>query len=118
MFKIPAETTPALWGAAGGAIALAIVGFGFFGWVTHTTAERQAGQRANQAVVTALAPICADRFRQNVNATDNLAELKKIDSWRQGAFIEKGGWSTMGSNTSNGSDVAEACAKLLDTPKS
>ena len=50
---------PALMGAAGGAIALAIVGFMWGGWVTGGTAEQTARTRADAAVVTALAPICA-----------------------------------------------------------
>ena len=117
MFKIPAETTPALWGAAGGAIALAIIGFSWLGWVSHATAERQSARRANDAVVAALAPICADRFLHNINATANMAELKKVDSWKQGSFIEKGGWSVMSGTTLYGSDVADACARLLAAPK-
>lgn len=117
MFKIPPETAPMLWGAAGGAIALAVVGFAWGGWVTQGTAETQAARRADAAVVLALAPICADRFRQNANATANLAEMKKMQSWDQGRFVAKGGWATMPGGTEPGSGVADACARLLETPK-
>lgn len=117
MLTIPAETKPALWGAAGGAVALAIVGFTWGGWVTHKTAEAQASERANLAVVTALAPICADKFRHTVNASANLAELKKIDSWKQSEFVEKGGWATLPGAKEPESGVAEACAKLLGAEK-
>ena len=47
------------WGAVGGAIALAIVGFSYGGWVTGGTAQQMAQQRSDAAVVAALAPICA-----------------------------------------------------------
>ncbi len=57
--KFPVETKPALWGIAGGAIAMAIVGFTWGGWVTGGTAETAATQRANAAVVVALAPVFA-----------------------------------------------------------
>ncbi len=40
--NIPIETKPALWGAAGGAVVLAIVGFSWGGWVTSSTAEAGA----------------------------------------------------------------------------
>ena len=60
--KIPAELNPICWAAAGGAIALAIVGFTWGGWVTGGTAEAQAKQRADRAVVAALTPICVDKF--------------------------------------------------------
>lgn len=45
----------------------------------------------------------------------NLAAFKKVDSWSQGAFVEKGGWATVpGSNSPQQvSAVAQACASLL-----
>jgi hypothetical protein len=115
--KIPVETKPALWGIVGGAIALAIVGFSWGGWVTGGKAEAEATQRANNAVVVALAPVCVERFRGTADVTANLAALKKVDSWAQGEFVEKGGWATVpGSNTpAQVSAIAKACASLLAT---
>ena len=104
---------PALMGAAGGAIALAIVGFMWGGWVTGGTAEQTARTRADAAVVTALAPICADKFRKQADSTANLVELKKASSWQQGTFIEKGGWATLPGSERPDSGVARACAVLL-----
>ena len=114
--KIPVETKPALWGVAGGAVALAIVGFSWGGWVTGSRAETDAAQRANSAVVVALAPVCVDKFQHSPDVSANLAALKKIDSWSQGAFVEKSGWATVpGSKDSpeQVSAVAKACASLL-----
>jgi hypothetical protein len=114
--KLPIETKPAFWGAAGGAIALAIVGFTWGGWVTGGTAEAAATKRVNAAVVGALAPACVEKFQRSSNAAANLAELKKTDSWSRGAFIEKGGWATLPgtSSTDQVSAVAVACGLLLD----
>jgi hypothetical protein len=113
--KIPVETKPALWGIAGGAIALAIVGFTWGGWVTGGKAEADAMQRSNSAVVVALAPVCVEKFQHTPDVSTNLAALKKVDSWSQGAFVEKGGWATVpGSNAPEQvSAVAKACASLL-----
>jgi len=113
--KIPVETKPALWGMAGGAIAMAIVGFTWGGWVTGSTAGAEASKRADAAVVVALAPICVDKFEHAGDAAANAAALKKADSWSQGDFVEKGGWATMPgpSNPEQVSAVAQACAKLL-----
>ena len=113
--KIPIETKPALWGAAGGAVALAIIGFSWGGWVTRGTAESTAAQQAHAAVVDALAPICVDRFQHASDATARLVELKKVDPWSQGEFIEKGGWATVpGTNTpAQVTGVAKACASML-----
>ena len=113
--KIPVEVKPAIWGAIGGAIATLIVGFSWGGWVTGSTAETTALQRANTAVVAALAPVCADKFEHATGVSDNLAALKKTDSWSQGDFVEKGGWATLpGKNSPDQvSAVAKACALLL-----
>jgi alpha/beta superfamily hydrolase len=113
MFKIPVETKPALWGAAAGAIALAIVGFSWGGWVTAKTAQEQASEQANAAVVAVLAPLCADKFRHNVNAEANLAELKKMDTWKHASFVKKGGWATFVGSEKDNDAIADACADLL-----
>lgn len=113
--NIPVETKPAFWGLAGGAIALAIVGFTWGGWVTGGKAEAQASERAKSAVVVALAPICVEKFQRNGEAPANLAALKKTDAWSQGDFVEKGGWATVPGNNppEQVSAVAKACASLL-----
>jgi hypothetical protein len=41
--KLPTRPTPILWGAAAGAISLAVVGFNWGGWVNGRTAEKLAG---------------------------------------------------------------------------
>jgi hypothetical protein len=104
---------PALWGAAGGAAALAIIGFSWGGWVTGGSAERSAANRASSAVVMALAPICLNQFQRAPDSGMQLAELKKIGSYDQTSFVEKAGWATMPGSTSPGSGVAKACAGLI-----
>ena len=113
--NIPAETKPFVWGAVGGAVAMAIVGFSWGGWVTGGTAESNAASRANSAVVAALAPVCAEKFKSTADVAANLTALKKIDSWSQGDYVEKGGWATLpGPNVPGQTTaVAKACATLL-----
>ena len=115
--RIPVETKPALWGFAAGAIAAAIVGFNWGGWVTGSKAESLATQRAREAVVVALTPLCVDRFQRAGDAAANRAALKGTDSWSQGEFVEKGGWATVPgpSNPEQVSAVAKACAAQLTT---
>jgi hypothetical protein len=113
-----AAVKPALWGAAAGAVALAIVGFGWGGWVTGGTAETLAKNGAATAVVAALTPICVEKFRQSADASANFAEMKKATyAWDQGKFVEKGGWATMPGSTEPNSAVARACAESLGREK-
>jgi hypothetical protein len=115
VMKVPIETKPALWGVAIGAVALAIVGFSWGGWTTGGKAESAALTRANEAVVGALAPVCVDKFQRAGDAPANLAALKKVDTWSQGDFVEKGGWAAVPGthSTERVSAVAKACAGLL-----
>jgi hypothetical protein len=39
--RLPENTSPFLWGAAAGAVALAIVGFNWGGWVTGNSADKR-----------------------------------------------------------------------------
>jgi len=115
--NMPTEVKPALWGAAGGAAALAILGFTWGGWLTAGSAATQANQRASEAVVTALAPICADNFRRDQDTAARLVELKKVSTWEQARFIEKGGWAKMPGIESADSAMARACAVLILSDK-
>ena len=110
--------TRLLQGIAVGAIATMAVGFYWGGWVTGSTAKEMAQKSASSAVVSALAPICVDRFQHAADATGNMVELKKVSSWQQGSFVEKGGWATMPGAASPDSAVARACAEALGNLKS
>jgi hypothetical protein len=113
--NIPIETKPVLSGIACGAIATAIVGFTWGGWITGGKSESSALTRVNDAVVMALAPVCVDKFQRAGDAAANLVALKKVDSWSQAEFVEKGGWAAVpGTHTSERVvAVAKACAVLL-----
>ena len=113
--NIPIETKPALWGAAAGAVALAIVGFNWGGWVTGGTAQAAAAISVDAAVVAALAPVCVAKFRRDAAVDANLTALKEVDSWAQGDFIEKGGWATVLDSkvVAQRSSVARTCGEIL-----
>ncbi len=114
--KLPANTNSYLWGAALGAIALAVVGFGWGGWVTGGTATKNATTAASDAKVAALAPICAVRFRAQDDSAMKIAELAKASSWERGNVVEKSGFATMPGSKTSDSDVARACAEILSNP--
>ena len=97
-----------LQGAVVGAVATMIVGFNWGGWTLGTTVDKIAKDRADTAVVAALAPICVDQFRQAVNASANLSELNKFSyAWDRNSFIEKGGWAIMPGGEKADSEVAK-----------
>jgi hypothetical protein len=106
-----------LQGAFVGFLATVIVGFNWGGWTLESTAKQMAEKSANTALVAALAPMCAEKFRQAADASLNMIELNKVSSWMQDSYIEKGGWATFSGMTSPEHGVAQACADLLTALK-
>ncbi len=108
--------TRLLQGAVAGAIATLFVGFYWGGWVTGGAAKEATQKSVTAALVSALSPICVDKFQHSAEATANLVEFKKVSSWQQATFIEKGGWATMPGGAAANEAVAQACATLLGNP--
>lgn len=105
--------TRLLQGTAFGAVAVIAVGFNWGGWMLGGTAEKLAEDGAKSAVVSVLAPICADKFRQAADMTGNLAMLKKESTYQQANFVDKDGWAILPGNDKASSGVAKACAAIL-----
>ena len=110
---IQSKLKPALLGAAVGAIAVAVIGFSWGGWVTASSAD----MTTRQAVVASLAPICVTQFQRSADPVVQLAEMKKIGAWDQSSFVAKAGWATMPGSTEPDSAVAKACAGLIGNLK-
>jgi hypothetical protein len=104
---------PALLGAAAGAVAMAFIGFTWGGWVTQSTSQTMAKSSAMDSVVAVLAPICLNQFQKSPDAIAKQAELKKLNSYDQGSFVDKAGWAIMPGATTADSAVAKACADLI-----
>ncbi len=102
-----------LWGAVGGAIVSAIIGFAWGGWVTGGTAQTMAEEMAEDAVVDRLAPICVEQFTQGLEKVQKLEELKKTDSWQRDDYVGEQGWATMPGEDKPDSKVAKKCADML-----
>jgi hypothetical protein len=104
---------PALYGAAAGAIALAIVGFTWGGWVTGGTAEQMASDQARKEVVAALVPICVEQSRQDPQLEETLAELKAASTYQRSDMLMTAGWATMPGSVDPNRYVAQACMEKL-----
>jgi len=102
-----------LWGAIGGAIVLAIIGFNWGGWVTGGTAQEMAEEMAEEAVVSRLSLICVEQFGQDSEKVQKLKELKAKDSWERGTYVEKQGWATMLGEKKPDIKVAYKCAEKI-----
>jgi alpha/beta superfamily hydrolase len=106
-----------LQGAAAGAVVTMIVGFSWGGWSLASTADTMAKQRSEKAVVTALAPVCADKFRAQPDAEAKKVALSKVDSWKRRDEFPKEFVTLPGESYPN-SALVDACYTLLFAPKS
>ena len=100
-------------GAAVGAVATMIIGFNWGGWVLGKTAEANAAQRVNSALVQAYGPVCIERFKQQANVEQKWAELAKIETYRRDSYIQETGFATPPGSTSPNPAIADACAEAL-----
>ena len=110
--KLPEWIQPGIVGAIVGAIALAIVGFGWGGWVTQSTAERLAADRVDAALVDALTPVCVDRAVQDSEAFNELVAI--TSSFQRRNFVEEAGWATPPNQEQPHRSLAVACAEALE----
>ena len=106
-----------LQGAAAGAVATIFVGFYWGGWSLGSTADKMATEQSKLAVVAALAPVCADKFRALPDAEAKTVALSKVEAWKRGEEFPKQ-FVTLPGETYPSSALVNACSALLLAPKS
>ena len=104
-----------LQGAVAGAIATIFVGFNW-GWSLGSTADKMAKEQSGLAVVAALAPVCADKFRALPDVAAKTIALSKVELWKREEEFPKE-FVTLPGETSPSSALVKACYALL-VPKS
>ena len=104
---------PVAWGAVLGSIVTMILGFGWGGWVTGSTADRVAGEKSVVAVNRALVPLCLEKSKADPASAKKLVALKELSSsYDQRDAVLKDGWATFGSSEGN-REVAELCVSEI-----
>ena len=103
-------------GLAVGVIGTLIIGFGWSGWNLGGTVDQKVETASRTSMVTALAPICADKFERAAKADNDLVlKLNAVSSWQRDDYLMKAGWATFPGGAEPDRGVAEACATLLNT---
>ena len=101
-----------------GAIAVMFVGFSWGGWsLGSITVYKMAKEQSERAVVAALAPVCADKFRALPDAEAKTIALPKVKVWKRGEEFPKE-FVTLPGETYPNSVLVDGCSTLLLTPKS
>ena len=111
--QLPEWTKPALMGAGAGAVALAVVGFGWGGWMTASSAAKLSSNQSMAAMATALTPYCVQKSQGDPKSTDVLAEIEKASNYMRRGIVEKAGWATPLGAEKPDRALAEACLIAL-----
>ena len=115
--QIPVWLKPGLWGAACGAVAMAVVGFSQLGWTTQKTAEQMAQDQSETAVVAALVPFCVAKAQLDPDHAALVKFQAEESSYSRSDLVMQAGWATVGGKTAPDSDLARACAEQLHAVK-
>ena len=86
-------------------------------WSLGSTADAMAKARSELAVVAALAPVCADKFRALPDAEAKTVALSKVNSWKRRDEFPKELVTPPGASYPS-SALVDACYTLLFAPKS
>jgi hypothetical protein len=113
IMQTPEWLKPGLYGAACGAVALAVIGFSWGGWITGGTARTMAADQSKAEVVTALSLICVDQSKRDPQLAERVAAIKTASSWNRGDLVLKNGWATMPGTAEGNSQVAKDCADKI-----
>jgi hypothetical protein len=113
IMQTPEWLKPGLCGAACGAVALAVIGFSWGGWVTGGTARTMAADQSKAEVVSALSLICVDQSKRDPQLAERVAAIKTASSWNRGDLVLKNGWATMLGSAEGNSQVAKDCADKI-----
>ncbi len=111
--QFPEWIKPALIGAGTGAVALAVVGFGWGGWMTNGAAAEMSGKQSMAATAMALTPYCVQKSQSDPKSTDVLAEIEKASVYKRRGIIEEAGWATPLGVDKPDRALAEACLIAL-----
>ncbi len=107
--NIPIWTKPALNGAVVGALAMAVVGFTWGGWVTSGTSRKNSAFETSLGVATALTPYCLEKSKADPLAAAVLTEFKAAGNYARSGIVEKAGWATpLGADKPN-IELAKSC---------
>ncbi len=112
--NFPDWTKPGIIGAAGGAIAISILGFTWGGWTTHMTAEDMAETHARGEVALAMVPVCLDMSEADPDRIEKIAALQESSGFNRRRAMMETGWATVPGTDAPNRDLATACIEGLE----
>ena len=107
------KLTAPLWGAIGGAVILAVVGFTWGGWLTPGKAAKMSNDAAETAVVARLTSYCVEQHNRDADKATKHIAFMKLGVWERRDFVETQGWSKIPGDDLSDPNVAIKCAGAI-----
>lgn len=111
---MPEWLKPGIYGAAIGAVAIAIAGFSWGGWVTGGTANKMAQSMSRDDLTRAMVPVCLDMIDRDPRSGEKIAVIQQASTYQRRDALMKTGWATMPGTDAPNRDIAQACLASLD----
>lgn len=80
---------PGLWGVAGDAIVVIVIGFSWVGWTTTGSAGLLAKASASEAVVQEFTPRCVALAEPQAK---KISALKELSNWKHDNYVTEASW--------------------------
>ena len=112
--NFPEWTRPGVYGAAIGAVTVAIVGFSWGGWTTSGSATTMAKEFAADEVTMALVPVCLDISAADPERVTKLATVQDASGFNRRKAMIATGWATIPGSETPDNDLALACIEGLE----
>ena len=100
-------------GAIAGGAALMIVGSFWPGWVLESTAQKRIAAQEKSILISTLAPVCADKFRNQLDVTAQVVALKDVATWRRDRHMVERNFVVKSGESMTDDAIGAACINLL-----
>jgi hypothetical protein len=109
----PAWLRPGVYGAATGAVLVAVAGFTWGGWVTGGTSSARAIAMSREQVVTAMVPVCLDKAQTDPDRATKLNTIRAASTYQRRDALMASGWATVPGAEAPDRDLAQSCLAAL-----
>lgn len=110
----PEWTKPGVYGAAIGAVAVAIFGFTWGGWTTHGGAMAMAEDFAADEVTMAMVPVCLNMSATDPDRVAKLATVQEASGFDRRKAMMATGWATVPGSDKADNKLVLACIDGLE----
>jgi hypothetical protein len=106
--------TRLIQGTIFGTLVVMIAGSYWPGWKFESTVTKLLADQEKIVLVKALAPVCADKFRNQPDVTAQVAALKNVTLWQRDRHMVEHKFVVKSGSSMTDDAIGAACINLLE----